>query len=177
MGFSRQEYSCGLPVLFLQGIVPIQGSDLRLLHLLHCRQVLYCQQCLGSPLKRSPRAKVWGGLVPSGPGAALAGPWQLGCASQGGSGAGSVPSRQPRRGHVACSPHMVFRPLHRDHLRLGCLTLGTIQTPVRSVGEPGRSEGHGDGLRVADNLSNNNLKEKMSPRAAPLGARTSPGGE
>ena len=80
-------------------------------------------------------------------------------------------------GMWACSSHMVFWPPHRDHQRLGCLALGTIQTPVCSVGEFGSSEGRGDGLRVADNLSNNNVKEKMSPRAAPLGARTSPGGE
>ena len=34
MGFSRQEYWNGLPFL-LQGIFLIQGSNLRLLHLLH----------------------------------------------------------------------------------------------------------------------------------------------
>ena len=34
MGFPRQEYWSGLPFL-LQGIFPIQGSNLHLLHLLH----------------------------------------------------------------------------------------------------------------------------------------------
>ena len=64
--------------------------------------------------------------------------------------------------------------------RLGCLALGAIQTTVCSVGEFGSSEGRGNGLRAADNLPNNNVKEQMSPRATPLGARhrkTSPGGE
>ena len=37
MGFLRQEYWSGLHFL-LQGIFPIQGSNL---HLLHCRQILY----------------------------------------------------------------------------------------------------------------------------------------
>ena len=54
MGFSRQEYWCELLVLFLQGIVPVQGSDLRLC-LLHHRQVLYRQQCL---LKGAPSQSV-----------------------------------------------------------------------------------------------------------------------
>ena len=46
-GFSRQEYWSGLPSSLLQGIFPIQGSNphllhlLRLLSLLHCRQILY----------------------------------------------------------------------------------------------------------------------------------------
>ena len=40
MGFSRQEYWCGLPYP-LQGIFPTQGSNLRLLRLLHCRRILY----------------------------------------------------------------------------------------------------------------------------------------
>ena len=43
---SRQEYWSGLPSL-LQGIFPTQGSNLCLLHLLHCK-VLYCQHHLGS---------------------------------------------------------------------------------------------------------------------------------
>ena len=37
MGFSRQEYCCGLPCL-LQGVFPTQGSNLRLLH---CRWIFY----------------------------------------------------------------------------------------------------------------------------------------
>ena len=63
---------------------------------------------------------------------------------------------------------------------LARLALGAVQTTVCSVGEFGSSEGRGNGLRAADNLPNNNVKEQMSPRAAPLGARhrkTSPGGE
>ena len=39
-GFSRQEYWSGLHAL-LQGISPTQGSNARLLHLLHYRQILY----------------------------------------------------------------------------------------------------------------------------------------
>ena len=40
IGFFRQEYWSGLPCL-LQGIFPTQGSNLHLLQLLHCRQILY----------------------------------------------------------------------------------------------------------------------------------------
>ena len=39
-GFSRQEYWSGFHAL-LQGIFPIQGSNLCLLWLLHCRRILY----------------------------------------------------------------------------------------------------------------------------------------
>ena len=39
----------GLCHFLLQGIFPTQGSNLRLLCLLHCRWVLYCLSCLGSP--------------------------------------------------------------------------------------------------------------------------------
>ena len=46
MGFSKQEYWSGLscPLPWIQGsrIFPIQGSNLHLLNLLHCRQILYC---------------------------------------------------------------------------------------------------------------------------------------
>ena len=45
MGFSRQQYWSGLPFL-LQGIFPIQRSDV---DLLHCRQFLYCLSHQGSP--------------------------------------------------------------------------------------------------------------------------------
>ena len=45
MEFSRQEYCNGLPFL-LQGIFPIQRSDL---DLLHCGQFLYCLSHQGSP--------------------------------------------------------------------------------------------------------------------------------
>ena len=45
MGFPRQEYWSGLPCL-LQGIFPIQGSNLGLLH---CRQILYYLSHHGSP--------------------------------------------------------------------------------------------------------------------------------
>ena len=41
MRFSRQEYWNGLPIP-LQRIFPTQGSNLNLLCLLHCRQILYC---------------------------------------------------------------------------------------------------------------------------------------
>ena len=40
MGFSRQEYWSRLPCP-LPGDLPTQGSNLRLLQLLHCRRVLY----------------------------------------------------------------------------------------------------------------------------------------
>ena len=40
MGFSSQEYWTGLPFL-LPGIFLIQGSNLSLQNLLHCRQILY----------------------------------------------------------------------------------------------------------------------------------------
>ena len=45
MGFSRQEYYSGLPCSSpedLQGIFPSQGSNLCLLWLLLCRQILCC---------------------------------------------------------------------------------------------------------------------------------------
>ena len=45
MGFSRQEYWCGLRFL-LQGLFLTQGSNL---DLLHCRQILYCLSRQGSP--------------------------------------------------------------------------------------------------------------------------------
>ena len=48
MGFSREEYWSGLPCL-LQGVFPTQGSNLSLLHLLHCRQILYLLSHQGSP--------------------------------------------------------------------------------------------------------------------------------
>ena len=35
----------------LQGIFPIQGLNPSLLHLLHCRQILYCLSHKGSPDK------------------------------------------------------------------------------------------------------------------------------
>ena len=41
MGFSRQEYWSGLTCPF-QGIFLTRGSNQRLLHLLHCRRILYC---------------------------------------------------------------------------------------------------------------------------------------
>ena len=41
MEFSRQEYWSGLPFLS-QGIFPTQGSNLSLLRLRHCRQILHC---------------------------------------------------------------------------------------------------------------------------------------
>lgn len=156
-------------VLFLQGIVPVQGSDLRLC-LLHRRQVLYRQQCL---LKGAPSQSV------RRPG--FFRPWS--CPGTRDSRLRAAVAQAPCRpasltgGTWVCSPHVVFWPLHRDHQRLGYLTLGAIQTTVCSVGEFGSSEGRADGLRATDNISNNNVKEKMSPRAAPLGARTSPGGE
>ena len=40
MGFSRQEYWSGCHSI-LQGIFPTQGSNPRLLCLLHCKQILY----------------------------------------------------------------------------------------------------------------------------------------
>ena len=41
--FSRQGYWSVLPChALLQGIFPTQGSNPCLLHLLHCRQILYC---------------------------------------------------------------------------------------------------------------------------------------
>ena len=40
MGFSRQEYEVGCHAL-LQGIFPTWGLNLHLLHLLHCRLILY----------------------------------------------------------------------------------------------------------------------------------------
>ena len=49
MGFSRQEYWSGLPVL-LQGIFPTQESNWHLLCLLHCRQILYLLRNQGRPL-------------------------------------------------------------------------------------------------------------------------------
>ena len=48
MGFSRQEYWNGLPCPS-QGIFPTQGSNPCLLHLLHCRPILYPLSHLGSP--------------------------------------------------------------------------------------------------------------------------------
>lgn len=51
----------------------------------------------------------------------------------------------------------------------GHLTLGAIQTTGCSVGEFGSLEGHGDGLRVPDNLPNN-VKGKVTTRAAPVWA-------
>ena len=41
MGFSRQEYWSGLPCPPPPRDLPTQGSNLHLLHLLHCRQALY----------------------------------------------------------------------------------------------------------------------------------------
>ena len=41
MGFPRQEYWSGLPFPSL-GDLPNPGLNLRLLHLLHCRWILYC---------------------------------------------------------------------------------------------------------------------------------------
>lgn len=49
----------------------------------------------------------------------------------------------------------------------GHLTLGAIQTTGCSVGEFGSLEGHGDGLRVPDNLPNN-VRGKVTTRAAPV---------
>ena len=49
MGFSRQEYWVSCHVL-LQGIFPIQGSNLHLLWLLHCRQILYYRASREAPL-------------------------------------------------------------------------------------------------------------------------------
>ena len=46
--FFRQEYRSGLPFL-LQGIVPIQGSNPHLLHLLHCPVDSLPLRHLGSP--------------------------------------------------------------------------------------------------------------------------------
>ena len=40
MGFSKQEYWSRLPCP-LPGVFPTQGSNLHLLSLLHCRQILY----------------------------------------------------------------------------------------------------------------------------------------
>ena len=48
MGFSRHEYWSGLPCR-PHGDLPSQRSDLCLLSLLHCRQVLYQWCHLGSP--------------------------------------------------------------------------------------------------------------------------------
>ena len=48
MGFSRKNTGVGCPAL-PQGIFPIQGSNLHLLCLLHCRQILYPLNHLGSP--------------------------------------------------------------------------------------------------------------------------------
>ena len=45
MEFSRQEYWSGSHFP-LQGIFPTQGSNPSFLH---CRQILYCLSCLGSP--------------------------------------------------------------------------------------------------------------------------------
>ena len=41
MGFPRQEYWSGLPFPS-PGVFPTQGLNLCLLHLLHCRWILYC---------------------------------------------------------------------------------------------------------------------------------------
>ena len=49
----------------------------------------------------------------------------------------------------------------------GHLTLGAVQTTGCSVGESGSLEGHGDGLRVPDNLPSN-VKGKVATRAAPV---------
>ena len=49
LGFSRQEYWSGMGYyLFFQGIFLTQGSSPSLLHLLHCRQILYHLNHLGS---------------------------------------------------------------------------------------------------------------------------------
>ena len=48
MGFSRQKYWSGLPALF-QGILPTQGSNPRLLHLLHWQADSLPLCHLGSP--------------------------------------------------------------------------------------------------------------------------------
>ena len=53
MGFSKLEYWNGLPCS-PPGIFPTQGSNPSLLHLLHCRQILYPLSHLGSPIP-SPR--------------------------------------------------------------------------------------------------------------------------
>ena len=53
MGFFRLEYWNGLPC-YPPGIFPTQGSNLSLLHLLHCRQILHPVSHLGSPIP-SPR--------------------------------------------------------------------------------------------------------------------------
>ena len=50
MDFSRQEYWSGLPFL-LQGIFPIQGSNLHLLHLLHWQVDSLPQSHQGSPCR------------------------------------------------------------------------------------------------------------------------------
>ena len=50
--FFRQEYWSGLPFPS-PGIFPTQRSNLCLLHLLHCRQMLYCLNYQGSPLKNN----------------------------------------------------------------------------------------------------------------------------
>ena len=39
--FFRQEYGVGCHILF-QGIFSTQGSNLHLLHLLHCKWMFYC---------------------------------------------------------------------------------------------------------------------------------------
>ena len=49
MGFSGQEYWSGWHVL-LQGIFPTQEFNPYLLHLLHCREVLYPLSHLGNPV-------------------------------------------------------------------------------------------------------------------------------
>ena len=51
-GFFRQEYLVGCRAL-LQGLFLTQGSNLCLLRLLHCRQILDPLSYLGSPLMRA----------------------------------------------------------------------------------------------------------------------------
>ena len=48
MGFSSKNTGVGCHS-FLQGIFSTQRSSLRLLWLLHCRQILYCSVTVGSP--------------------------------------------------------------------------------------------------------------------------------
>ena len=54
MKFCRKEHWSGLPFL-LQGIFLTQGSILRLLRFLHCRQILY--RCATG---EAPQTKRWG---------------------------------------------------------------------------------------------------------------------
>ena len=167
MGFSKQEHWSELPFP-PPGIFPIQGSNLRLLWLLHRRQILYNPTCRGSSLGQ------WGSLI-------LESAWTQGRRScdiwasiwaslREGSSAGSV--RGPwwiRRPLCSPSPQLPEPPPHRTgrHREVWAACVpgalprkAGLQAPVFSsvdtsafarISTTGVTLSHGDKVKVWEN--------------------------